>query len=126
MSHLIQALHMPLTLPVMQWPRTGRKPAATGEGRTEKGTRKGARRLALCGPGAARPLSLPFRSGDSAPSAPGVYSPDRRNNRYKLRHREEFPGRRAASRGPDLRPAPRRRTCDRCEAPHSRPAALAL
>lgn len=63
MSHLIQALHMPLTLPVMQWPRTGRKPAATGEGRTEKGTRKGARRFALCGLGAARPLSLPFRSG---------------------------------------------------------------
>lgn len=65
MSHLRRALlHMPLTLPpVMRWPRTGRKQAATGEGRTEKGTGRGARRFALCGPGAARPLSLPSRSG---------------------------------------------------------------
>lgn len=37
MSHLIQGLHMPLTLPVMQRLWTGRKQAVTREGRAEKG-----------------------------------------------------------------------------------------
>lgn len=130
MSHLRRALHMPLTLPVMQWPRTGRKPAATGEGRAEKGTERGARRLALCGPG-----SLPSLSGRLGPLSPGQASTLRvsQNDRSKLRPGAEFPGlagdeqRLPPSRNPDLRPAPRRRTWDRCTtAPHSRPAAPAL
>lgn len=130
MSHLRQALHMPLTLPVMQRPRTGRKPAATGEGRAEKGTGRGARRLALCGPG-----SLSSLSGRLGPLGPGRASTLRvaQNERSKLRPGAEFPGlagdeqRLPPSRSPDLRPAPRRRTWDRwTTAPHSRPAAPAL
>lgn len=41
MSHFIQGLHMPLTLPMMQKLWTGRKQAATGRGGQRKGTGKG-------------------------------------------------------------------------------------
>lgn len=135
MSHLIQALHMPLTLPVMQRPRTGRKPAATGEGQAEKGTRRGARRLALCGPGTALPLSLPSRSGRLGPLQPRASTLRiAQNNRYKLRHHgAEFPGRPAPSSGSHRAAAP---TCapplggapvTGVQRPaRSRPAALAL
>lgn len=41
MSHFIQGLHMPLTLPMMQKLWTGRKQVATGRGGQRKGTGKG-------------------------------------------------------------------------------------
>lgn len=106
MSHLIQALHMPLTLPVMQWPRTGRKQAATGEGRTEKGTRGGARRLArpLWARGRAAPQPT-LRLGVTRPLQPRALTLRlARNDPYKLRPGGEFPGRRAATAAPTCAP----------------------
>jgi hypothetical protein len=102
------------------WKEARRPP---GRGGQRKGPGEGRRRLALCGPGAARPLSLPSRSGRLGSFGPGRFTlPVARNNRSKLRLGERgVLGEAGGSRSPDLRPAPRRRTCDRCEAPHSRP-----
>lgn len=69
MSHFIRALHMPLTLPVMQPPRTGRKPAAGGEGRA--GGERDPERGAAPRPLWARPRGPSARSGCLAAPAPG-------------------------------------------------------
>lgn len=58
MSHLIQGLHMPLTLPVMRRLWTGRKQAAAREGRAEKGKGRGREAPSPLWGRAARPYSL--------------------------------------------------------------------
>lgn len=99
MSHLIQGLHMLLTLPVMQRLWTGRKQAATGRGRQGKRGGKGweARRSLWGarprGPTAYAPPFPPTPRAPQAGAARGQYGPPglgnqlfsvSENNQYKL------------------------------------------
>lgn len=126
MSHLAHELHMPLTPPVMRRPGTERKPRPPGgAGRERAGERaRGAR--SFVGPAPPRRGLKPLRVGEGAPGA-GINSHGLRKQSIQtstpdLVHTEAGRGGGAAvapaepqphPAGP-ARPAPPRRTCDRC------------
>ena len=94
MSHLIQGLHMLLTLPVMQRLWTGRKQAATGRGGQGKRGGKGWEARPR-GPSAYVPPFPPTPRAPQAGAARGQYGPPGRgnqlftvyeNNQYKLQY----------------------------------------
>lgn len=136
MSHLIQGLHMLLTPPVMQRCGLGgsRRPPG-GAGRESAGERVRGAAPFVGGP-AARPLGLrPPHLPAHSPSPAGwsrsgsVRTPGpRESTLFGLRKQsiqtsirglvygEAGRGGAAASTWPPARPAPRRRTCDRCAA----------
>jgi hypothetical protein len=94
MSHLIQGLHMSLTLPVMQRLWTGRKPAATREGRAAR-EREGERVCGaspFVGPHSVRPFPTPGRLNPLGVTVPPPQAREStlsvsEDNRYKLRYR---------------------------------------
>lgn len=91
MSHLIQGLHMPLTLPVMQRLWTGRKQAATGRGGQRKARGKGCEAPRplwgqAAGPRSLRPPFLLAPPSPRAEAARGYYGPPAPGiNSFRLR-----------------------------------------